>query len=148
VSPGGYSAPNPFWNDAVHAAYFGLGMAIYARHNRPGLELNAEATRRYLQSFVGESFVSEFAPNAKLKAKFIRPSPAPGPGMLMSALAELGDCETGQAISRRLGAYRRSDLRFGYLPDDRTYYPRANAHVVLGLATLERGCRGQRAGAP
>jgi hypothetical protein len=60
--------------------------------------------------------------------------------MLASALAELGNCDTARAVGRRLERYRRSDGKFGFGPDDRTYYPAAHAHAVFGLATLHRGC--------
>jgi hypothetical protein len=60
--------------------------------------------------------------------------------MLMAALAELGDCEAPRAIAGRLGPYRLPGLRLGYLPSDHAYYPRANAHVVFGLAAVERAC--------
>ena len=44
--------------------------------------------------------MGEFASHVKLKAKFSRPTPILGAGMLMMALAELGQCEPARAIAR------------------------------------------------
>jgi hypothetical protein len=138
-----YSATNPFWNDAVNAASIGFGIAAYAKHrpkHRPMPAAELDEVKRYLRSFLHDGFVGEFARHAKLKPKLSRPTPVSGVGMLMAALAELGDCEAPRAIAGRLGPYRLPGLRLGYLPSDHAYYPRANAHVVFGLAAVERAC--------
>jgi hypothetical protein len=134
-----YSAENPFWNDAVNAGAIGFGIAVYSRH-RPVPAAELDAVKAYLRSFLRDDDVLEFAPHAKLKPKLLRPTPIFGVGMLMSALAELGDCETARALAGRLGPYRLPEDRFAYLPRDRTYFPRGQAHAVWGLATVERAC--------
>jgi hypothetical protein len=134
-----YSAQNPFWNDAANAGAIGFGIAVYAKH-RPVPAIDLAAVERYLRSFVREDKVLEFAPHAKLRPKLLRPAPVNGIGMLMGALAEFGDCDSTRAIAGRLGPYRLPGGRFGYLPKEPTYYPRAHAHVVWGLAGTERAC--------
>jgi hypothetical protein len=135
-----YSVPNPFWNDSLSASLLGYGIGVYAK-NRARAQIESREVARYLRSFLKEKAVADFAPHADLKPKFHnRPASALGAGMLAAALQELGDCEAALEVVRRLEAYRLPDDRFGLFPENKTYHPRATAHVLLGLASVNRGC--------
>lgn len=135
-----YSRPNPSWNDALHASSVGLGIATYANH-RQTAKVETRAVLEYLRHFITKKHVSDFVAHADLKAKYsARPAPSSGVGMLMAAIAELNDCSAALAVARMVSSYTRPDGTFGFKPNDQTYYPSDQAHVLFGLAAVRKHC--------
>ena len=124
-------------NDSVHAAYVVQGFIDYAR--ALGCQVDIDSALRYLSGFVRSDRVYEFNPHPGLNERTLElPARVWGVGMLVQTLSDGGLIEDAIRATRALPAYAFGPGRFAVRPGEREILPRAQAHVVLGLARLEQ----------
>ncbi len=127
--------PNSRMNDLVHASYIVQGLIDYARWNNRAPDIRAEL--HYLDGFITGACVTQMD-TVLHKGRCAKPASLWGIGMLMFTLADIGDTVRAHAIAGQVGAYRFGDGLFAQRAGDHDFNPRAEAHLLFGLARMAR----------
>ena len=133
-------------NDAVHHAYIIWGMEDYRRYGGAvRLSWTPTQARASLRTFISAGAIAEYPQDVLYDSPLYRDRPARlwGTGMLMAAMARLGDRQGAEMTYRSVETGYGPPPRFRLWPAtysaDSAFYPRMAAHLLLGLAEHDFG---------